>query len=130
MQNRRRDPPGEPLLPFSTSYPKAPIVVATTGHLLANPSATFTRVPAPTLMGTIMADQEAISSPGSSSQPSPTMSGPSFVKWPSLPRPTKPKLRTREFALDHRPHITDEPLGPVLIGHECAIPDETNPWHL
>src|ERR1035437_788062 len=35
-----------------------------------------------------------------------------------------------ELALDHRPHITDEPLDPLLIRHKFAITDEANPWRI
>jgi hypothetical protein len=40
------------------------------------------------------------------------------------------KLRTWKFALDHRPHVLDEPFDPILIGRERAIPNQADPWHI
>ena len=56
--------------PSRTSYPWAPRLVETIGHLRLNPSAIFTRVPAPVWIGMIIADQVAISSAGFAIHPS------------------------------------------------------------
>jgi hypothetical protein len=89
--------------------PKAPIVVETTGHFLANVSAIFTRVPPPNWMGTAIADQVAISSPGSASHPSFAIPASDSGENTSLPSTNRSQFRVRNVPSDPWPHVLDEP---------------------
>jgi len=106
------------------------MVADTTGHFLANPSAIFTRVPPPNLIGTIMADQEAVSSLGSSNQPNPATVRAHFGQFTVAAATNQSKLSAREFELDKRPHIADKPLNLFFVRFIPALADETNPWQV